>query len=198
MTDGSLPAQARAALLRTAVVTNRAVVLLAAAAMAALPVMLFYDVTARYLFNAPTIWASELSIYALQFIVFLPIGVLVMDDTHIRVTLLADLFPARVRRVLRQVSLVGITLFGACLAWLGWQFTEHAWSYAQVSPTLLAVAALDPPRVHRPRRPVPRPQRTRRPARRPGARERGDRALAIDAWTRPPSLSWSGRSSACC
>lgn len=118
---------------------NKAVVLLGAAALALMPTMMLYDVVARYLFRAPTIWAMELSIYALQLVVFLPMGLLASEDNHIKVTLLTDVMNAKVQRILRIVSLLGVCVFAVCLTWWGWKLTAHSWVRSQVSPTLLAV-----------------------------------------------------------
>jgi len=118
---------------------NKCVVGLGVAALGVLPLIVFYDVAARYVFNAPTIWATEISIYLLQLLVFLPMGLLTSQNEHIRSTLLVDRLPPRARGVLYRVSLVLIALLAACIAWLGWKLTAHSWQQSQVSATLLAV-----------------------------------------------------------
>lgn len=119
--------------------TNKCVIGLGVAALGILPLIVFYDVTARYVFNAPTIWATEVSVYILQFLVFLPMGWLTSRNAHIRSTLLVDRLPPHARGVLYRVSLVLIAMLAACIAWLGWKLTAHSWSQGQVSATLLAV-----------------------------------------------------------
>lgn len=118
---------------------NRGVIAIGAIALSILPLIVFYDVVARYVFNAPTIWATEISIYLLQMLVFLPMGVLVSESAHVRSTLLTDRLSARGRQVLQQFSLVMIIIFAVFVIKLGWQLTAHAWNQSQASATLLAV-----------------------------------------------------------
>lgn len=118
---------------------NKCVVGLGVAALGVLPLIVFYDVAARYLFNSPTIWATEISIYLLQLLVFLPMGLLTSQNAHIRSTLLVDRLRPRPRGILYRISLVLIALLAACIAWLGWKLTAHSWQQSQVSATLLAV-----------------------------------------------------------
>lgn len=118
---------------------NRGVVAIGAIALAILPMIVFYDVIARYVFNAPTIWATEISIYLLQMLVFLPMGVLVSEGVHVRSTLLLDRLSSHRRQALQQFSLMMIAIFAVFMIKLGWQLTVHAWSQSQASATLLAV-----------------------------------------------------------
>lgn len=123
-------------------VTNRAnqgVIALGIIALGILPIIVFYDVMARYLFNAPTIWATEISVYLLQLLVFLPMGWLTSHNAHIRSTLLVDRLPDAAREFLYRISLLLTAALAACIAWLGWQLTVHSWQQSQVSATLLAV-----------------------------------------------------------
>lgn len=124
---------------RIAIAANRAVLFVGSAALAVLPLIVIYDVAARYLFNAPTIWATEISIYLLQVMVFLPMGLLISEDGHVRSTLLTDRLSLRARSALDRVSLLLIAGFAGCVAWLGGIYTLHAWRFGQVSATLLAV-----------------------------------------------------------
>jgi len=118
---------------------NRGVVAIGAIALSILPLIVFYDVVARYVFNAPTIWATEVSVYLLQMLVFLPMGLLVSEDVHVRSTLLLDRLSSHGRQVLHQFSLLMIMIFAVFVIKFGWQLTVHAWSQSQASATLLAV-----------------------------------------------------------
>lgn len=119
--------------------TNGLVIGLGAVALGALPLIIFYDVAARFLFNAPTIWANEIAVYMQQLLVFLPMGLLLSENAHIRSTLLVDRLPETMQQILSVFSLVMIIILAVAIAWLGWNMTLHAWNYRQVSPTLLAV-----------------------------------------------------------
>jgi len=118
---------------------NTGVVAVGALAFGVLPVIVTYDVIARYVFNAPTLWANEIAVYLVQAIVFLPMGLLVTDNTHVRVTLLMDRLSPAMQARLHRFSLVMIALFATFIVWLGWAYTAHAWKQGQLSPTLLAV-----------------------------------------------------------
>lgn len=118
---------------------NRGVLVLGTAALAVLPLIVFYDVVARYLFNAPTIWATDLSIYIQQLLVFLPMGLLLGEDGHIRSTLLTDRLQPRLRYLLYLVSVALVAVLAGFIAWLGCAQTLHAWRQHQVAPSLLPV-----------------------------------------------------------
>jgi C4-dicarboxylate transporter, DctQ subunit len=101
--------------------------------------MTFYDVCARYLFNAPTIWATELSVYLLQLMVFLPMGALLGENGHLASTLVTDQLSPRNRRIAQRIAFVAVAVFAALQIRYGWNFTAHAWRMGQTSPSLLAV-----------------------------------------------------------
>jgi C4-dicarboxylate transporter DctQ subunit len=124
---------------RVVAIANQGVTGIGIAALAVMPVIVFYDVVARYVFNAPTIWATEISIYIQQLLVFLPMGLLLQEDSHICSTLLTDQLSPRLRRILYSVSLVLVALLAGCITWLGWSLTAHSWRQSQISATLLAV-----------------------------------------------------------
>ena len=118
---------------------NTGVVAVGALAFGVLPVIVTYDVIARYVFNAPTLWANEIAVYLVQAIVFLPMGLLVIDNSHVRVTLLTDRLSPWMQARLHRFSLVMTAVFATVIVWLGWAYTAHAWKQGQLSPTLLAV-----------------------------------------------------------
>jgi TRAP-type C4-dicarboxylate transport system permease small subunit len=64
---------------------------------AALLVAINYEVFSRYVFNSPTIWATEYSAYFVVAITFVGAAFAVARDSHIRVTLLLDKVSARAR-----------------------------------------------------------------------------------------------------
>lgn len=118
---------------------NRIVVGIGLVALGILPFVVFYDVTARYVFNAPTIWATETAIHLLQILVFLPMGLLLRKNQHIRSTLIVDLLPRRAQKALEVLSTLLVAVLAVCITWLGWKLTAHAWNQQQVSATLLAI-----------------------------------------------------------
>lgn len=112
-----------------------------------------YEVVARYIFVRPTIWANELSLF-LSAIVFLVSGVYAMQrDEHLRISVLRDAMPRRVRRVFDAISLACALIFCGGLAWFGfptswqalitWERFGTAWNPpipAVIKPLIVVVA----------------------------------------------------------
>jgi len=77
------------------------------------------EVVARYVFNHPTIWAWPLNrqIFGLFILVA---GVYTMSKRqHIRIEILYDLFPPRIKLIGRLFGLAGLILFLGVLIWQG-------------------------------------------------------------------------------
>lgn len=111
----SLPGAAAGALARVA----RVLAGIAAVLLFAIGAMLTFEVTARYFFNAPTIWAEELSRLFLIWGVFMASAALLASGDHIRVTVLVDRLPRVPRRVASVVSLVFVAVISGLVAWNG-------------------------------------------------------------------------------
>jgi TRAP-type C4-dicarboxylate transport system permease small subunit len=96
--------------------------------MAILPIMavaITYDVLARYLLNAPTIWVSDASSYGLLWIAFLAAPWLVRHDEHVKGEFATDRLGPRGRAVQRTlVSLAGAAVMAIVL----WQTTAETYS----------------------------------------------------------------------
>lgn len=114
-----------------------------------------YEVAARYLFGSPTIWAHELTIILCS-LAFAVGGAYVQQaDEHIRVTILTESMPLRIRSALQllgsaagAIFLAGVIVGGYRDAWealSGWQTTQTAFNSpmpAIVKPAVLAMALL--------------------------------------------------------
>ncbi len=75
--------------------------------------VMLYEVFMRYVVEAPTKWANELTLWIAGF-VFLCSGLYAMQQRcHIRITLLYDIVPRPVRKVFDVVSTALIILFAA-------------------------------------------------------------------------------------
>ena len=88
-----------------------------------------WEVFARYGFNAPTIWAHDLTI-ALCSVGFLLSGLYTLQRrAHIRVSLVYDKLPARARRALDAVNgLIILTFLGL----LGYRSAGDAWTSLKI------------------------------------------------------------------
>ena len=80
-----------------------------------------YEVVMRYLFDAPTIWAFELTILLCAICYLLSGGFVTAQRKHIAITSLYDLMPARIRWWLDlSAILTGILAMGL-LVWAAWR-----------------------------------------------------------------------------
>ncbi|WP_165937690.1 TRAP transporter small permease subunit [Antarcticimicrobium sediminis] len=118
---------------------QNAILALSAMALFALPLITAYDVTLRYLFHAPTIWATEISIYLLQFAVFMTPGALLADGNHLRVSFWIETRTGLTRRIAETVTALAILPYAAILIWFGTSYTLRAFDRGMLSPTLLQV-----------------------------------------------------------
>ncbi len=92
--------------------------------VAAIVAIMFFEVVMRYVFERPTLWVNEMSLW-LAGMVYLLAGLYVMQQRgHIRIFILYDLAPRWLQRVFDLISTVLICLFAAAVVWGG--FTE-AW-----------------------------------------------------------------------
>ncbi len=114
-----------------------------------------YEVVARYLFNAPTSWAQELTVLLCS-VAFAVGGAYVQArDEHIAVTVVTERLPGPARGAARLLAgacglvfLLGVVAGGWRDAWealSGWQTTQSAFNSpmpAIVKPTVIAVCLL--------------------------------------------------------
>jgi TRAP-type C4-dicarboxylate transport system permease small subunit len=113
-----------------------------------------YEVVMRYVLNAPTSWAFELTILLCAICYLVSGGYVTAQRKHIAITALYDLMPARVRWWLDLVAMLTGILAMGLLVWSAWwpavqavrivERTGSAWnspSPAIIKP-LIAIGAL--------------------------------------------------------
>lgn len=98
-----------------------------------------YEIVARGLFDAPTIWSQEVSVYLLIAIGFLGLAPTLGTDEHIRIDLLTRRMAAPVQKTLRIVSLMMIAVYAATAAYGGVEMVRQSLRFGRRAPTLLAV-----------------------------------------------------------
>ncbi len=117
--------------------------------------VMLYEVFVRYVLNAGTLWANELSLWLAGFI-FLCAGLYAMQQrSHIRIFLIYDMFPRWLQHVCDVISTLLIVTFaffmiyggyGEALAKFGrWELYGSAFNPplpATIKPTVLIVIAL--------------------------------------------------------
>jgi TRAP-type C4-dicarboxylate transport system permease small subunit len=83
-------------------------------------VVMFYEVVARYIFEKPTLWANELSLWIAGF-VFLLAGLYAMQQRcHIRIYVIYDLLPGWLQKTADSLSVFFVWVFAFCLVWGGY------------------------------------------------------------------------------
>jgi TRAP-type C4-dicarboxylate transport system permease small subunit len=87
-----------------------------ATALGAIVVIYAYEVISRYMFGAPTMWASDFVSFLLLISVFATAPWLTREGGHVAVTILPDMVPALREVILRAGFLVAA---GVCL-WATW------------------------------------------------------------------------------
>ena len=101
--------------------------------------MITYEVLARYLFNAPTIWAAELSQLLLLWGSFIAMATLLRQRAHIRITLLTARLNALGRQICEIISLLFIAGFSAIAAWYGWFIAYDSLERGRSTGTMLNI-----------------------------------------------------------
>ena len=91
---------------KAAEITSKIVNYFMIAALAVMFVSLIAQVTLRYVFGLGLFWSDEISRYLMIWIVVLGTSVLLLDDSHIRITVVEELFPERVKRILGMLRYV--------------------------------------------------------------------------------------------
>ncbi|RNF35100.1 TRAP transporter small permease [Paracoccus methylarcula] len=85
--------------------------------VAVLVCVMFYEVVLRYVFEAPTLWANELSLWLAGF-VFLFSGLYAMQQrSHIRIFLLYDVLPRWLQKICDSISTALIVIFAIAMVW---------------------------------------------------------------------------------
>ncbi len=87
-------------------------------------VTIMYEVIARYFFNSPTMWVTELNIYILCAYILLAGGSALAKNEHVRVDLFWSTLSERRKALADVVTSILLFSFCAALVWKGW---EMAW-----------------------------------------------------------------------
>lgn len=101
--------------------------------------MIFYEVVSRTLFDAPTIWSTEMTIYAIIGSCFLGAAYAIRVDAHIKVDLLLHNVPAHVRRWMLIASAVLGFVFSLTFAVFGWEHVQRSLELGFTSTSLLQI-----------------------------------------------------------
>lgn len=93
---------------------------LAMLSIAFVVIVMFYEVVSRYAFNAPTMWANEMSLWIASFL-FMLAGLYAMQQrSHIRIYVIYDMMPRWAQKASDCMSVFLIWVFTFCLIWGGY------------------------------------------------------------------------------
>jgi TRAP-type C4-dicarboxylate transport system permease small subunit len=96
--------------------------------MAAMVMIIFYQVFARYLFHHVPAWSEEVSLLLMMWFGFLSIGYGFRHQLHLRISMVMDLFPKRVGALADIIADILVAAFGLLLIVEGYKFTVLTWS----------------------------------------------------------------------
>jgi len=102
-------------------------------------VMTFYEVVSRSFFNSPTVWATELSVYAVIGSCFLGSAFAVRTYSHITVDLLINNVNDRMKTLLAYISNGLGLLFSVIFTLYGFLHVMKTYSLQVTSSSLLRV-----------------------------------------------------------
>ncbi len=114
---------------------------LGAIVIAPLVIATTYEVLARYLFNAPTIWAYELAYMAMGTNFLLGAAFTLRERGHIRIDVAYSNFPPRVQALIDVIGY--LFLFLPVAWWLTWGLWKYAY-YALLSGETSGESAWNP------------------------------------------------------
>ena len=112
---------------------------LAAIAIGIIVVLVTYEVVARYVFNAPTIWTQDVCIYLLLLAAFLGMAPAERAGDHISVDLAVKKLQPGAEASLRAAICIGAAGFFALVAWTGLEASIQSYTYGRRSLSLLSV-----------------------------------------------------------
>lgn len=102
--------------------------------------IIVYEVVMRYVFEQPTLWVNEMSLWVGGFI-YLSAGLYAMQQrSHIRIFIIYDMVPRWLQRIFDILSVLCIWIFAGALIWGG-----YGEAYAKLMRWETFGTAWDPP-----------------------------------------------------
>ena len=90
--------------------------------LGAMSVIVFTNVSLRYLTNYSIPWAEEVARYLMIWMTFLGAGLTLRYGGHVAITNLMDALSPRGQRLLRAVIVVGLLAFFVVMIWVGYNY----------------------------------------------------------------------------
>jgi len=89
---------------------------------AAMTLVTFSQVVARYVFNTGVVWALELTVYLFAWLVLFGMSYGVKVHAHLGVDAFVKLFPSRTQRIFALLAVAAALVYGAILLIGSWQY----------------------------------------------------------------------------
>ncbi|MFZ5632967.1 MAG: TRAP transporter large permease subunit [Bacillota bacterium] len=98
-----------------------------------------YEIIARKLFNTPTDWVQDVSVYVMIWFAFITAGYTWRKERHIRVDVVTDRIAPAGRKALALVTSLFTLFYAGLLVVQGWKMVSLSMSSGQVTPNVLQV-----------------------------------------------------------
>ncbi len=112
--------------------------------LAFMVISIFYDVTRRYVFIAPTFWALEVNTFLLVFLCTIPAADVLQIGSQIRITFLIDRLMPKHRARLEILRCLAGLFFCAVMTWKGTGMAWQAWEHNDRMSTSLGTPLVIP------------------------------------------------------
>jgi len=114
---------------------TRVIELALALALIVAVVLNFANVIGRYGFGRSFLAADEVQTYIMVYMAFLGAAVATWRGLHLRMDVLAQRLPAKVRKALSLVELILVIVLGGLVTWVGWRYAAQMYSLGVKSQT---------------------------------------------------------------
>ncbi len=101
--------------------------------------LLTWEVVARYVFSAPTIWAAEISQMFLIWGMYVALPHTIARRKNINIELLHERLPAWAQRICDLVTIVFTGFFCVVVFWFGWEIAWDSFVRGRSTGTMLNI-----------------------------------------------------------
>ena len=91
-----------------------------------------YEVSMRYLFHRPTVWASEAIVFCCAFVYVLGAAWTLLDNRHVKIDMVWEKLSPRGRRIIDSITFLFFAFYMGMMLWVGSRF---AWESLQLRET---------------------------------------------------------------
>lgn len=100
-------------------------------------IIIVYEIVMRKLFNAPTAWVGETSIYLWMVVGLLGAAAVLRDDLHFSITTFVDRMSAKNRRRMKIFTNILGLLYACIFVWKGYLYALDSYEMENISSGLM-------------------------------------------------------------